>query len=114
MHCYVYILILILLVSTHGTTDASIVTDGLVSYWNFEKNTIIRKNVKDIWGENDANIMGNPKLVSGYFGDALEFDGVDDYVNLTNLGNFGEQVGTSTFEAWVKLGKKMVKCHSIL
>ena len=30
------------------------------------------------------------------------FDGSDDYVNLTNLGNFGENVGTSTFEAWVK------------
>ena len=30
----------------------------------------------------------------------------DDYVNLTNLGNFGEQVGASTFEAWVKTSFK--------
>lgn len=92
--------------SIHNTIDASIVKDGLISYWTFEKNTIIGRKLKDIWGVNDAKFEGNPKLVSGYFGDALEFDGVDDYVNLTNLGNFGEQVGTSTFEAWVKLGNK--------
>ena len=38
--------------------------------------------------------------------DALEFDGFDDYVNLTNLGDFGSQIGASTFEAWVKTSFK--------
>ena len=36
-----------------------------------------------------ATIVGEPKIVAmGKVGDALEFDGTDDYVNLTNLGEF--------------------------
>ncbi len=95
-----------IVVSALNATAKSIVTDGLVSYWTFEKHTIIGEKVEDKWGDNDVTIEGNPKNVLGYLGDALEFDGTDDYVNLTNLGDFGENVGTSTFEAWVKVEHK--------
>ena len=91
--------------SYNGYT-APVVTDGLVSYWTFDQNDIAGGTVKDVWGENDGKIVGAPKVVGGKVGDALEFDGSDDYVNLTNLGNFGEQVATSTFEAWVKTSFK--------
>lgn len=101
---YASIICLIIPTAAYNVAAQSIVTDGLESYWNFEKNTIIAGKVKDIWGETDGKLMGKPKSVPGYYGDALEFDGLDDFVNLTNLGNFGEQVGTSTFEAWVKIG----------
>lgn len=80
----------------------TIVTDGLVSYWTFDEQDITNKIVKDVWGKNSGTIVGDPKVVAGKVGDALEFDGSDDYVNLTNLGDFGSKVGTSTFEAWVK------------
>ena len=82
--------------------DGNVVTDGLVSYWTFDKQDISNNTVKDVWGENSGTIVGNPTVVSGQVGDALEFDGSDDYVNLTNLGDFGSQIGSSTFEAWVK------------
>ena len=85
---------------------ASIVTDGLVSYWTFDRDDIIDVTVKDVWGENDATIMGNPEIVGGFVNQALKFDGIDDFVNLTTLGDFGSQLGTSTFEAWVKVGLK--------
>jgi hypothetical protein len=78
------------------------VTDGLVSYWTFDKQDIAGNTAKDVWGKNDGTIVGNPKRVAGRVNGALEFDGSDDYVNLTNLGDFGGQVGTSTFEAWIK------------
>ena len=84
----------------------SVVTDGLVSYWTFDRHQVIGGTVKDVWGENDGTIVGNPKVVSGHVREALEFDGPRDYVNLTNLGDFGTQIGTSTFEAWVKTDKK--------
>ena len=58
----------------------------------------------DVWGNNNGTIVGAPKTVSGRVGEALEFDGTNDYVNLTNLGDFGGKVGSSTFEAWVKTG----------
>ena len=82
--------------------DTSFVTDGLVSYWTFDRKHIAGRKVIDVWGENHAKIVGNPKRVKGKVREALQFDGIDDYVNLSPLGDFGTQVGTSTFEAWVK------------
>ena len=90
----------------HNGYTEPIVTDGLVSYWTFDEQDIAGGTVKDVWGENDGKIVGNPKVVGGQVGEALEFDGSDDYVNLTNLGDFGEKVGASTFEAWVKTSFK--------
>ncbi len=87
--------------SYNGYTEP-VVTNGLVSYWTFDRQDIDGDTVKDVWGENDGKIVGAPKVVGGQVGEALEFDGSDDYVNLTNLGDFGSQLGTSTFEAWVK------------
>jgi len=85
---------------------ASIVTDGLVSYWTFDRDDIVEGTVKDVWGKNDAMIIGNPEIVGGLVNQALKFDGIDDFVNLTTLGDFGTQLGSSTFEAWIKVGLK--------
>ena len=85
-----------------NTAPASIVTDGLVSYWTFDKGYVVNKTVKDVWGNNDGKIVGNPKAVPGRVGEALEFDGSGDFVNLTTLGDFGRQIGTASFEAWIK------------
>ena len=81
---------------------ASVVTDGLVSYWTFDKAYIVNDTVKDVWSNNNGTLIGNPKVVPGQVGEALEFDGAGDFVNLTTLGDFGEQFGTSSFEAWIK------------
>ena len=89
-----------------NTAPASIVTDGLVSYWTFDRVHIINKTAKDVWGDNNGTISGNPKVVHGQVGEALEFDGSGDFVNLTTLGDFGEQFGTSSFEAWIKTTNK--------
>ena len=80
----------------------SVVTEGLVGYWTFDQQDIADNTVKDVWGKNDATIVGDPKIVAGRVKDALEFEGSDDYVNLTNLGDFGSQMGSATFEAWIK------------
>ena len=89
-----------------NTAPASVVTDGLVSYWTFDKAYIVNDTVKDVWGDNNGTIIGNPKVVPGKIGEALEFDGADDFVNLTTLGDFGRQFGTSSFEAWIKTTNK--------
>ncbi len=99
---YFFTLTVFFVITALNVTADTIVTDGLVSYWTFDEQDITDKTVKDVWGENNGTIVGDPKVVAGKVGDALEFDGSDDYVNLTNLGDFGSKVGTSTFEAWVK------------
>ena len=85
---------------------ASVVTDGLVSYWTFDKGYVVNKTLKDVWGDNDGKIVGNLKVVPGRVGEALEFDGSGDFVNLSTLGDFVRQIGTSSFEAWIKTTNK--------
>ena len=104
----IYLLTFTLTIATFSLNGYAepVVTDGLVSYWTFDKQDIAGGTVKDVWGENDGKIVGDPKVVDGQVGEALEFDGSDDYVNLTNLGDFGEKIGASTFEAWVKTSFK--------
>ena len=57
---------------------------------------------KDVWGKRKGTIVGEPKIVAGWAREGLQFDGKDDSVNITNLGDFGSKLGSSTFEAWMK------------
>ena len=82
------------------------VTDGLVSYWTFDQQDIVNGTARDVWGKNHGTIVGDPKLVTGRVNAALKFDGFGDYVNLTNLSDFGTQVVSSTFETWIKTSIK--------
>ena len=61
---------------------AQAVKEGLVGYWPFDKDTIKGDTVKDVFGKNDGTIIGDPKNVTGKIGEALEFGGDGDYVNL--------------------------------
>jgi len=78
------------------------VTDGLVSYWNFDKATIDGNIVKDIRGNNDGTINGNPQKVGGKFGEALKFNGATDYVECGNDESLKMEDAT-TLEAWMLL-----------
>ncbi len=91
---------------TVNAVAKTVVTDGLVSYWTFDRGTIKDGKVVDVWGENDAAIVGNPKRVDGYVREGLELDGNGEYVSLPNVGNFGSQIGKYTFEAWIKTKQK--------
>ena len=99
---YIFLSVLVVISLCSKGSAETVVTEGLVSYWTFDRQDLVDNTVKDIWGKNDGTIVGDPKVVAGQVKDALEFDGSDDYVNLTNLGDFGSQIGASTFEAWVK------------
>ncbi|MGB9597077.1 MAG: hypothetical protein ACPL7B_12420, partial [Candidatus Poribacteria bacterium] len=58
-----------------------IVTNGLVSYWTLDKDTVGGNLVKDIVGKNNGKINGSPKVVAGKVKEAMEFDGVDDFLD---------------------------------
>ena len=99
-----------------SANGATIVTDGLVHYWTFDKDTINGKQIKDVWGKQNGTIFGEPKIVAGWVREGLQFDGKDDYVNITNLGDFGSKLGSSTFEAWIKthLNKEWVTLFKVI
>lgn len=95
-------LTIFLSIFSYNTVSAKIVTDGLVSYWTFDKNDISNRTLKDVWGKNDAAIHGTPKFVTGKVGDAIKFDGKNDYIDLTTLGDFGKLLGKASVEMWIK------------
>ena len=52
-----------------------VIEDGLIGYWSFDKDTVKGKTVEDIWGNQDAEIIGNLQIVPGKFGEAVQLGG---------------------------------------
>ena len=80
---------------------AQVVTNGLISYWTFDSANIKGETVKDIWGNNDGTIIGDPEIVGGKVGQALKFDGDGDYVEVPGSGSLNV-TDAITIAAWVK------------
>lgn len=77
---------------------------NLVGYWSFDAKTFSRdgKFVADLSGQNNhGKLCGNPKIVKGVKGEALEFDG-DDYIECGNRGSLKSDLPI-TIAFWVKL-----------
>jgi flagellin-like protein len=72
-------------------------TDGLIAYYKLDG------DAKDSAGNNNGIINGNPANVNGVFGNALNFDGVDD--SITVMDNDIMDFGTNDFSIgmWVKV-----------
>jgi len=77
--------------------EALLVEKGLVGYWSF--NEIKNKTVKDNWADNDGTLQG-PENAKGKYGNALIFDGQDDYVNCGNDSSL-DITDAISIEAWV-------------
>lgn len=79
------------------------VSEGLVSYWSFDQETVEGKTVKDVWGSNDGTIEGAPKLVKGKVGEGMEFNGSNQSVNVGDPVDGSLDFGARTdftLEAW--------------
>lgn len=86
------------------------VTRDLIGYWTMDKANIDGHIVKDISGSNNHGvIMGNPQTVRGIIGEALDFDGVDDFVALPDLGHEPEV----TVEVWAR-GDQPFRVHGLV
>ena len=58
-----YLLTIALIITTFsykGYTE-SVVTNGLVSYWTFDRQDIRGDTAKDVWGKNNGTIVGAPQ-----------------------------------------------------
>ncbi|MCD4760525.1 hypothetical protein K8R42_01370, partial [bacterium] len=71
---------------------------SLVGWWRFENNSLDSSS----YG-NDGSCTGDacPNLTNGMRGKAFEFDGVDDYVDITDSSEFDID-RSLTIEAWIK------------
>jgi len=81
---------------------ASCVNNGLVGYWNMDEGGA--STAKDSSGNgNNGTLTNGPLWTKGKKGNALKFDGVDDYVNLTDQDYFSPAVNDITVSVWVKV-----------
>lgn len=76
-----------------------VITNGLVSYWTFNKADIDGDIVKDVFGKNHGKMVGKPQLVAGKFGEGLEFDGAS-YVEVPDDKSL-QLWEIYTLEAWI-------------
>ena len=76
MHKRLFPIVLVFTLIAVAAQAQEFVTDGLVSFWSFDRSSIIAENVRDLWGHNNGTIEGNPEIVAGKVNEALFFDGV--------------------------------------
>ncbi len=72
---------------------------GLYGYWSFDE--VYGGVVYDLSGNgNNGTVYGNPYLQSGVFGQAMYFDGIDDYIRV--IGDLNLGTGSFTIMLWYK------------
>ena len=97
---FVLTAITLMIYPVNAAESEGYVTRNLIGYWTMNRAGIDGDTVKDISGNNNhGEIRGNPQIVPGKIGEALDFDGVDDYVALPDLGHNREV----TVEVWAKI-----------
>lgn len=82
--------------------EAQIVTDGLVSYWTFDKADVDGKIVKDVIGSNDGNMVNKVEIVNGKINQAALFSG-GGYVEVPDDPSLKPQ--QFSFQFWVNSNK---------
>src|SRR5215211_3033810 len=75
---------------------------GLVGHWRFDEGRT-RSTADSSGNGNDGTLQGagGPDWITGILGNALRFDGVDEYVNVPNSASLGIG-GDITIAAWIK------------
>lgn len=79
--------------------NAQAVTKGLIAYWPLDEATIKGETVKDVWGDSDGTIEGDPQVVAGKVKEALECDGTDDFV-FVDSASINIDYKQVTLECW--------------
>ena len=71
------IVLLITVVGIYNPLDARTVavSDGLIGYWSFDKETVNGNTIEDLMGNQDGKIIGDIQIVPGKFGEAIKLPG---------------------------------------
>lgn len=105
---FVLMTVAMLFFQPNTANSHSIVESGLVSYWSFDAADIVGDKAKDGAGNNDGTIVGDPEVVAGKVGNALELNGVDQYVEVTTPADGSLDFGADidfTIAAWINVSE---------
>ena len=76
------LILIVAFVAYANVAKGGSVTEGLVSYWSFDEDSIEGETASDVFGDNDGVIAGEPETVEGKINEALTFDGSEDWVEI--------------------------------
>ena len=80
---------LLMVLSDHASGE-----DGLIGYWKLDDGT-----ATDSSGNNNhGTLIGGPTPTTGQIGGALNFDGVDDYINVPNSPSLDAGLGNNALK----------------
>jgi hypothetical protein len=85
-----------------GLCNADIVKDGLIANFSFDQSTIVGDNVTDLAGNYNSKMIGKPTIVPGKYNEAIEFNGKDNYLDMTVMQGFGSKLNTFSIDFWIK------------
>ena len=78
---------------------------GMVAWWSFDYSS--KDSPQDLAGYNNFGTkMNGPIAVAGKVAGALQFDGIDDYVEVANHADLNFGIGNFSFDAWIKTSTK--------
>lgn len=91
---FFFVAVMVVLIGT-GSAWADL-TDGLIAHWKLDG------DANDSAGSNDGTLVNGPVWTTGQINGALDFDGVDDYVDCGS--SFASITGSAskTITAWAK------------
>jgi hypothetical protein len=91
-----------LIIAALMTLGTSGQAQGLVGHWKFDEGRT-RSTADSSGNGNNGSLVGagGPQWITGQFGNALRFDGADEYVNVPNSPSLGI-IGDITMAAWIK------------
>ncbi|MHC4494231.1 MAG: hypothetical protein ACYSYM_00240 [Planctomycetota bacterium] len=95
-----YLISFVLVLALATTSVGQDIAEGLVGYWPLDEGG--GTTTADASGNGNDGTLNAPKWDAGKFGSALNFDGVDDYVDLGNPPILDFGTGDFTVSAWVK------------
>jgi len=88
--------------STLNKSPTSSITSGLVGYWTFDGADVSGTSATDRSGAGNTGTLTNgPIRGIGKIGQALSFDGINDYVDVGDMASL-EGVSQVTLSTWVK------------
>src|SRR3989344_3670008 len=90
-----------------NASQANKLRQGLVGMWTFDGNDMSGNTAIDRSGNgNNGTLTNGPKKVIGKIGQALNFDGVDDYIFVNDPGDSSvldfDTSSTITMSAWIR------------
>ena len=81
------------------TIKAQPIRDELAGHWSFDKKDTDARITKDALGEHNGEIKGTPQIVEGKIGEALSFNGQDEYVVMGAITE-GQDL---SYAMWIKV-----------